>query len=200
MPATPILSGRFVDLRPLVVEDAAITVGWRLGRRARLLNQGAADLDQQARWIESRPADEHNFIIALKDGRAVGMLSLIGIDPVNRHAEPGRFLIGEEEAVRGFPAAVEAMSLLYAFAFDDLGLVRVWGLVAEDNKRMLKWQKYLGMREEGRLRRHYFIDGRIQDAIVLGLLDDEYRAVTLPKMEALIALGGSAAENQGVTE
>jgi diamine N-acetyltransferase len=197
---TPILHGRFVDLRPLVVDDAATTLAWRLGSRARLLNQGAIELEQQVRWISSRPSDEHNFVIALKNGLDVGMLSLTGISRGNRHGEPGRFLIGAEEAVRGVPAALEAMKLLYGFAFDDLGLVRVWGLVAEENRRMLKWQKYLGMREEGRLRRHYFMDGRFQDAIVLGLLADEYRAATLPKMEALIALGERAGTNGGTTE
>ena len=50
------------------------------------------------------------------------MLSLIGIDRVNAHAESARFLIGEEDAVKGIPVAVEAMKLLYALACDELGL------------------------------------------------------------------------------
>lgn len=183
-----VLSGRFVDLRPLVPTDAAMTLAWRLGARARLLNSGAGDVDQQERWIASRPANELNYVIRLKDGRDVGMLSLIGINPVNRHAEPARFLLGDEVAVRGVPAAVEAMKLLYAHAFDTLDLVRLHGTVAGGNPRMLKWQKYLGMQEEGCMRRHYFIDGVFRDAIIVGLLKDEYLAVSLPRMNALIAM------------
>ncbi|WP_316251099.1 GNAT family protein [Sphingomonas sp. JC676] len=186
------LEGRFVDLRPLLPEDAPLTHGWRSGARARLLNQGAGTVAQQEAWIRSRPASELNFIIQRKDGRPVGMLSLVGIDRVNRHAEPGRFLIGDEEAVRGIPAAVEAMKLLYQLAFDTLGLVRVYGTVAADNGRMAKWQRYLGMREEGRMRRHYFIDGRFQDALMFALLEEEYRAETLPRMEALIGIARAA--------
>lgn len=183
------LLGKFVDLRPLMTDDAGLTHRWRQGNRAVNLNQAAGSLDSQRDWIRSRPDSEYNFIIALKDGRAVGMLSLVGVDLVNLHAEPGRFLIGEEAATRGVPAAVEAMKLLYEFAFDTLGLVRVHGTIASDNKAMLKWQNYLGMKIEGRLRNHYFINGHFQDAICVGLLEEEYRKITLPRMRALIAAG-----------
>ena len=171
-----------------------MTLRWRQMERAALLNRGAQTVVEQAAWIAARPPSEHNFIIELLGtSRPVGMLSLTGIDLVHRHAEPGRFLIGEPAAVQGIPAAVEAMKLLYELAFDRLSLTRVYGTVAADNPLMLKWQRYLGMKEEGRLRSHYFLDGRFQDAICLGLLVEEYRAVTLPKLRALIAAGSAPA-------
>jgi RimJ/RimL family protein N-acetyltransferase len=181
--------GEFVRLRPLKPDDAQITLTWRMGERARLLNSGAATVEDQARWIGSRPSDEFNYVIELKEGAPVGMLSLVGIDLTNSRAESARFLIGDEEAAKGAPVAVEAMKLLYEIAFDELGLQRIHGLVAEPNTLMIKWQKYLGMREEGRLRRHYFIDGAFVDAIALGLLEDEYRRVTTPRMKALMQMG-----------
>jgi RimJ/RimL family protein N-acetyltransferase len=54
---------------------------------------------------------------------------------------------------------------------------------------MIKWQRYLGMREEGRLRNHYLIGDRFQDAVCLGILAEEYRGQARPRMEALIAAG-----------
>lgn len=180
------LEGEFVTLRMMRADDAAQTFAWRQADRARLLNAGAATVEQQAAWIASRPASEYNFIIELKDGRAIGMLSLVGINQVNRHAETGRFLIGDEAAAQGVPAAVEAMKLLYQFAFDQLDLVRLHGTVASGNPLMVKWQKYLGMKEEGRMRSHYFIDGKWQDAVILGLLVEEARAQSYPRMNALI--------------
>lgn len=182
-----VVTGEFVALRPLTVADAEVTLTWRLGDRARVLNAGAGTVEQQAAWIAGRGDDERNFVIELADGVAVGMLSLIDIDLINRRAESARFLIGDEAAVRGLPAAVEAMKLLYQLAFDELGLIRVHGTVAAANGQMIKWQKFLGMREEGRLRRHYYLDGEFHDAVVLGLLAEEYRAVTLPRMDLLIA-------------
>lgn len=185
-----ILRGEHVDLRPLTPDDAGLTLRWRQGARARLLNAGARTVAEQAAWIAARPSSEYNYMIVLKDGRAVGMLSLIGVHPVNKHGESARFLIGEEDAVKGVPVAVEAMKLLYQLAFDQLGLHRIFGTVTQDNGLMVKWQKYLGMKEEGRMRDHYFLDGHFQDAIVLGLLADEYRTQSLPRMNAMIKMSG----------
>lgn len=187
--AAPLLEGEFVRLRPLSVEDAAMTHQWRLGDRARHLNGAAASLEDQKRWISHRPGNEFNYVIQLIDGPPIGMLSLVDIDMANRRAESARFLIGDEAAAKGAPAAVEAMKLLYALAFDRLGLERVYGLIAASNPLMIKWQKYLGMKEEGRLRRHFFMGGAFVDAISLGLLAEEYRAQTLPRMQTLIAMG-----------
>jgi RimJ/RimL family protein N-acetyltransferase len=181
------LSGNFVNLRILQVNDASLTLSWRSSERASLLNAGATNIDDQLKWIQSRPSNEYNFIIELKNGLAIGMLSLIGVNFVNRHAETARFLIGDQDSTRGIPAAVEAMKLIYEFAFDELGLLRLHGTVASGNSLMVKWQKYLGMKEEGRMRNHYFIDGLWQDAIILGLLADEYRSQSLPRMNALIS-------------
>ena len=186
---TNILTGEFVNLRPLQVADAEVTFAWRQSKRADLLNQGATTIEQQAKWIESRPASEQNFIIELKDGKPVGMLSLIAIDLVGRKAESARFLIGDEDAVKGIPSAVEAMKLLYQLAFDKLGLHRIYGTIASHNPLMIKWQKYLGMKEEGRLRDHYFMGGELRDAVCLGLLEDEYRTVSLPRMQVLMKIG-----------
>lgn len=179
--------GEFINLRALGVEDAEITLGWRNVDRARHLNAVNSSLVEQKKWIENRPRSELNFIIEMKDSRPIGMLSLVGIDLVNKHAESGRFLIGDEEAAKGIPAAVEAMKLLYELAFDRLGLVRIFGTIASGNPLMIKWQKYLGMMEEGCMRNHYFIDGKWQDAVVLGLLADEARTRSIPRMNALIA-------------
>ena len=189
MTSSQVLQGEFVNLRPLQVTDAELTYNWRRAQRAKFLNLGAPSVELQAKWIASRPTGEHNFIMELKTGWPVGMLSLIGVDMANRHGEPGRFLIGEEDAVKGIPVAAEAMKLLYELAFDQLVLVRVFGIVASNNHLMVKWQKYMGMKEEGRLRNHLYQDGQFHDAIFLGLLVDEYRKTTLPRMKVLIAIG-----------
>jgi diamine N-acetyltransferase len=184
-------------LRPLQAGDAEITFAWRQGARARLLNVGAQSVEEQVAWIEARPANEYNFMIELAGDAPIGMLSLIGVNAKSKHAETARFLIGDEAAVRGVPAAVEAMKLLYEFAFDQLGLQRLFGNVTADNMLMVKWQKYLGMKEEGRMRRHHFINGTFQDAIILGLLVEEYREVSLPKMNQLIKLAAASAGESG---
>ena len=189
------LEGDFVNLRELRVTDAELTFRWRQTQRAKFLNSGAVTLEQQAAWIAGRPVSEYNFIIELKSGHSVGMLSLIGIDKGNRRGEPARFLIGDESAAKGVPVAVEAMKLLYRLAFDQLGLVRVWGIVAANNHLMFKWHLFMGMKEEGRLRSHLCLAGQFQDAIIIGLLVDEYRKITLPRMEVLICAANPRSDN-----
>lgn len=189
--SSQMLHGTFVSLRPLRVGDAELTYNWRQSNRAKFLNQGAASIQQQTEWIASRPKSEQNFIIELKSGLSVGMLSLIGIDHANQHGEPSRFLIGDEAAVKGLPVAVEAMKLLYELAFDHLQLVRVFGIVAANNHLMIKWQKYMGMKEEGRLRNHLCQKAKFYDAIYFGLLIEEYRRFTLPRMNFLISTGST---------
>jgi RimJ/RimL family protein N-acetyltransferase len=186
----PTLSGRFVNLRPLAVEDSEITFAWRNGARAFLLNHSAKSVEQQSQWIAQRPPSEFNFIIETKKYKPIGMLSLIGVDQTNGVAESARFLIGDEKTAKGLPAAAEAMKLLYQFAFDSLGLRRVWGMVASDNRLMIKWQMHFGMVQEGRLRNHLFVNKRHQDAVVLGLLYSEYLSKALPRLNALISATG----------
>lgn len=180
------LFGKFINLRALTVDDAKITHAWRNAQRAQYLNKGASTVEDQARWIAHRPKEDYDFIIELKDGTPVGMLSLTHIDLINKNAEPGRFLIGDENACKGMPAAAEAMKLLYQLAFEKIGLIRVYGIIAANNSLMIKWQKYMGMQEEGRLRNHLYQDGKFFDAVYLALLVEEYRTVTLPRMEAFI--------------
>lgn len=193
------LSGEFVNLRKLVLEDAEQTFKWRSSERAHLLNKGAQSVKDQAAWIANRPSNEMNFIIELKSRdsaqnliQSVGMLSLVAIDLHNMHAESARFLIGEEEKVKGKPVAVEAMKLLYEYAFTELKLRRIYGTIAEENHMMIKWQKYLGMKEEGRLRQHYKINDRYQDALCFGILSEEYYNLALPKMNSLIRMSASS--------
>ena len=104
-----------------------------------------------------------------------------------KEAESSRFLIGNEVASRGIPAAVEALKLLYQISFIELKLERIYGTIASDNKLMIKWQKYLGMREDKRLEGHYFLNNKLQDAVCLSILASDYHLVALPKMMVLIA-------------
>ena len=79
--------------------------------------------------------------------------------------------------------------LLYELAFDRLGLHRVFGSVASQNTRMIKWQRFMGMAEEGRMRDHYCMNGRFHDAVIMGLLAADYRHVTLPRLRAFVDAG-----------
>ena len=184
-----VINGTYVNLIPLSVDDAELTFEWRNLERAQFLNKGSTSVAEQRAWITNRPENEINWIITLrKSGMKVGMLSLVNINTISRNAESARFLIGNEEAVKGIPVAVEAMKNLYDFAFMHLKLHKVYGQIVASNKVMIKWQKYLGMKEEGLLREHLMINGELQDAVIMGILSEEYIA-SKKKFDGLIGMG-----------
>jgi len=182
--------GKFVQMRPMQLEDASITLAWRLGKRAAKLRDGAETTEDQAKWIASRPDNELNFIIeTLPKKLPVGMISLVEIDFVFQRAEPARFLIGEERLARGLPVAAEALSLLYALAFGPLNLLELYGTMSEDNISMLKWHRYLGAKETGNLPKKVLIDGGLKTLMGIMLSQEDYRALVKPKLDRLLAFG-----------
>ena len=179
--------GRFVRLRPLVESDDAITLAWRSSERAQLLNDGATTIADQRAWIADRGVDELNFIIEKVDGTPVGMISLVNIDLREGSAEPARFLIGEERTCRGIPAAAEALSLLYALAFDQLRLTSLYGYVVEDNTLMIKWHRYFGMRTLGVGPETVTIGGQSHRLVKVVMTMDEYRSIARPRFASLLS-------------
>lgn len=180
------LRGKYVYLRPIEPDDAEITQKWRTSGRAFLLNKGAQTVEEQRTWIETQPMGDLNFIQVLADGTPVGMVSLLDIDQVKGQAEPGHFLIGEPDAVRGIPVAAEATRLLYRLAFDGFGLKLLYGATSAENTRMIRWNTYLGYEVKETWENHYYLDNRWHDGVYSELTERRYREITVPKLRGLI--------------
>jgi len=187
------LTGKLVTLRPLVKEDAAITLRWRSSKRARLLQRGAQTEEEQRAWIASKEGiGEFNFIIEFED-EPVGMTALYQFSWQNKSVVMGRLLIGEEEKVGSAPVFFETELLLCDFVFDQLKLHKLYGEIMEDNRGMIRTRQYLGYKQDGFLRDHFIFDGSYKGAVAVSLLEDEYRTVCRPKLVGLMSLfaGGS---------
>ncbi len=185
-----ILTGKYARLRPIVENDAALTLKWRTSDRARYLQPGAETVDQQRNWIAKHmTADEHNWIIEYRE-HPVGMIALHDINNAHRSATIGRFLIGEESVVGPAPVGFEADLLVSDFAFEELHLHRIHGPVMEDNEAVIQTRLYLGYVKEGVAREHYIYHGEFKDAVMFGLLEDEYRQTCKPRLKSLIRLFG----------
>lgn len=57
------------------------------------------------------------------------------------------------------------------------------------NTEMIKWNKFLGFIEEGRLRDHLLMDGVFQDAVLGRLLEPDYKKITVPILKMLVGMG-----------
>lgn len=164
----------------------------REGAQVRLRMAEESDLDfilaseadpENARYIiaDSRvyhqdtldsPAGVH-FIVERKDtGEAVGFLMAMGRNSPHHEQYWRRVIVND----RGKGYGKEAMKLLMAWAFEDAGAHRGWLDCKEYNDRALHVYESLGLRREGLLRDTIFVDGKYENLVVLGILEDEWRA------------------------
>lgn len=71
--------------------------------------------------------------------------------------------------------------LLLTYGFQQLKLHRIELLVLDDNDRARRMYRNLGFVDEGIRREACLIDGEWHDVIMMGLLETEWNAHTLPQ-------------------
>ena len=117
------------------------------------------------------PAAIH-FIVERKDnGKAIGFLMATGRNSPDHEQYWRRVIINE----RGKGYGKEAMNLLMAWAFEDAGAHRGWLDCKDYNDRALHVYESLGLQREGLLRETLFVDGKYENLVVLGILENEWR-------------------------
>jgi UDP-4-amino-4,6-dideoxy-N-acetyl-beta-L-altrosamine N-acetyltransferase len=102
------------------------------------------------------------------DERIIGVVQLMNIDPVHRHAEVSIRIGDQSDRERG--AGTEALQLLARAAFEHLNLSRIFTHVWVDNERAVRAYTKAGFEREGTLRSHVFIRGNWKDVLIMGRL------------------------------
>jgi RimJ/RimL family protein N-acetyltransferase len=140
-----------------------------------------SDFEHQ-RWYETAMADRSQRIFVIGMGKGsqatpVGLIGLRGLNWRSRNAEYWIY-IGDGSA-RGKGVADEASRLLLRFAFDTLGLHRVFLQVDTVNERAIRLYQRLGFKQEGVMRQVAFLDGAFVDRILFSILVDEFKSVAV---------------------
>lgn len=117
--------------------------------------------------------DESRLVWAIchRDDGHIGNISLQEISLINRHAEFAILLGDRRHWQRGVAKA--AGTCLVEHGFAKLNLERIYCGTAASNEGMRRLALALGFREEGRRRKHLFLDGQWVDVIDYGLLRSE---------------------------
>jgi len=113
-----------------------------------------------------------------EDGH-IGNISLQSMSFVNRHAEFA-IIIGNRNHWRKSVGIQVGLRLLQ-HGFDKLNLERVYCGTAANCIGMQKLAQQLGMIEEGRRRKHLFLNGEWVDMIEYGILREEFRKQEAPE-------------------
>jgi RimJ/RimL family protein N-acetyltransferase len=116
------------------------------------------------------------FVIeALAEREYIGAISFHAINWLNRSAGLG-IVIGDKSFWgRGY--GTDAMRVMMRLGFDKMNLHRLWLHVYEYNHRAIASYGKCGFKREGVLRKERFFRGCYYDTLVMGILDDEYRAL-----------------------
>ena len=193
------LEGLLVDLVPMGRRLAELEHTWENSEAAFWGDMGdrqffsrATVERHQAERAESRARERSlgvPFGIQTKDGTPIGVFYLGLTLPYHRIAMLG-IQIGEPDYWGG-GYGTEALLLAVDYAFGWLDLRRVWLMTMSLNARMMRSAEKAGFRLEARQREATVADGVRHDALIYGLLREEW-----PGRAALIKKLGLRARNE----
>jgi RimJ/RimL family protein N-acetyltransferase len=171
------LRGNKVTLRVLEREDQALfwsydndlelSVLW--SDRPMPVSRAATDAHFDKKVAEADPT--YGFAIEAED-KVIGVCDLMDFDQTARTCTLGIAIADRAYWGKGFGR--DAVSTLVDYGFHHLNMHRICLGVLASNERAIRSYKACGFREEVRLRRHVWVDGSLQDEIMMGLLRGEW--------------------------
>ncbi len=182
-PRTPI-TGRFCRVEPLDPDRHAADLfaanrDDAEGRNWTYLPYGPfPTLDLYREWVRevsARSDPQFHAIVDELNGRAVGVASLMRIDPATGVIEVGG--INYSPRLQRRPAATEAMYLLMRRVFDELGYRRYEWKCNSLNVPSRAAAQRLGFRYEGLFRQATVYKGRNRDTAWFSIIDSEWPAL-----------------------
>lgn len=171
--------------RPINESDLPELMRWRNEQQAVLRQQEELTLAHQQRWFADvvRPSYQQVRprslqVIALNGSTRCSYGGLTNIEWVSRRAELS-FLVATELTQSFERYAAEFRRFLdwtAAFAFDELGLNRIFTETWDFRDKHIRVLESFGFVLEGRLRHHVAKGERTYDALLHGLLAKEWRS------------------------
>ena len=118
------------------------------------------------------------WAVCHQDDGHIGNVSLQSISFINRNAEYA-ILIGNPKHWRKSVGLNASLALL-RHGFEKLNLERVYCGTAGTNVGMQKLAVQMGMTEEGRRRKHLFLNGQWEDMVEYGVLREDFKGGSSP--------------------
>lgn len=174
MKDTKSLEGKRIYLRPITREDTGNILSWRNsdGVRPFFIYQKPFTWDGHLKWLKEmiESGKGYQFIICLKENdQPIGSTYLRDYDAGCRKAEYGVF-IGVKE-LKGRGIGVESLELTLRFAFETLGLHKVFARAFSDNKASINSFLKGGFEQEAYLKDEVWVGGSPRDIVLLAKLN-----------------------------
>jgi RimJ/RimL family protein N-acetyltransferase len=175
------LQSNNLRLRSLRIEDLNYLNEWRNELENKIMTQGyrlPVTILQDEEWLRKKMANTHGdevfFIVEeIVESVPIGLIQLTNIDNISGTAIWG-FVIGDKSK-RGKGYSVEAPLLLFDYAFNILNLRKLIGYPIAYNKATLRMHQKIGIvHEEGRLKKHYYLNGEYHDIIIISIFREDF--------------------------
>ena len=169
-----------VFFRSFEEEDAELIYKWKNDDELRTLSMGLNRRmcrDEALDWVKDRmhhdPFQAFWAICAKDTGEMIGYTCLTDIHYVNSSANFSGLVIGNKAYQDGM-AWIESYLFVYEYAFERLGLNRVYGssLMAHNTTHTIG--KVMFSQQEGIMRQAAYKNGQFYDVYIGALLRDDY--------------------------
>ncbi|WP_089102125.1 GNAT family N-acetyltransferase [Streptomyces hyaluromycini] len=180
------LEGRKCNLRSLMSEDADSVVAIMAdpqvmepyGQPVRNREEIISYLREAEKEAAESPRLHYKWAVVRKDTSVViGVWTLDLAGAGTSSAMFGAFFGGRHQ---GKGAATDAARAVFRFAFEELGLHRLWACHNDTNPVSGFAMRYYGMTYEGCRREVSFADGRWVNSLHYSLLEHEWRQLEAP--------------------
>lgn len=172
-----VCSGKLVSIRQISQEDTNNIVRWRNHPNVlkNFIDQQQITSESHQNWLKTKvfTGEVIQFIIQDNETKTdIGSVFIRDIDLNHRRGEFGIF-IGEDD-FRGQGRGAEAGQLICRYAFENIGLERIYLRVLSNNSGAIRSYQKIGFVEEGVFRNHVVVNGTKNDLVFMGLLKEEF--------------------------
>jgi hypothetical protein len=174
------IAGSIAALRAIEEADLAQLLDWRNNPRLRRYFREHRELNsrQQGQWFETvvngDPATRMFAITELGTQRLLGAAGLCYIDWIDRTADFSIYIGADELYVDG-RYAPDAARTLISYAFNELGLNRLWSEIYSFDTAKYQFFEALGFTLDGRHRQTHWAEGDWHDSLFFSLLATDRR-------------------------
>lgn len=133
---------------------------------------------QQERWYEEKVLNDPTTLMfgicRISDGELLGCCGLVYINWMAKYADLSLYIGWNDAYIDDQGYAEESCRLLLCYAFEELGLNKVWSEVYVFDEKKKKLYDKLGFKVDGVLREHCFHAGEFRDSYILSILAREW--------------------------
>ena len=175
-----ILETERILLKPVESEDLSFLMNlrWDKDLTQYIIHDPISMADQQ-QWYE-KIKKGNNLALSIfykesKDDTNPTIIGTIGLFDINYRHQYAKLKSTRILAkYQGTGIVFEVLMLLFDYGFNTLNLHKIFGDSFEENTPIITILEKLGFQKEGLLRNHYFHEGLFKNAVVLGLLREDF--------------------------